>query len=374
MHYVKATIQYAMSSPQDESKKRYLDENEGVIDTTPLDIPRPIPTNHPLAHNMSIKQILLSMQSDIKTLEKAEYERLVADSHARTTTNKPVSAAEEKKAEEDKGLSKYSAQIAEEARKRSGLAPLRPRGSPQRAKSKPSVGGVAILGTYVRNPKTPAKDAQDTPAGGAPQRIPSVRAREKPTKRLEQELLMFKEIFVHPKESKLEELREKDRFEQQQETNLLLRAKRLQEAEASERAANKGARTLNDAAESSESKKLMSVVRGSPGKMKKVVGDDKELKALLEEPEALLPNDGSDALGAVDEVIDIVMRMFNSRLKSRAGESFFSQQIQVQPPEGLNATVAAPLTPGGGWAPSIPSLTGALNKASFKVTSRTYSR
>jgi hypothetical protein len=28
--------------------------------------------------------------------------------------------------------------------------------------------------------------------------------------------------------------------------------------------------------------------------------------------------------------------------------SFFDHQIQVQPPEGLNATIAAPLTPGGG--------------------------
>lgn len=33
----------------------------------------------------------------------------------------------------------------------------------------------------------------------------------------------------------------------------------------------------------------------------------------------------------------------------------------------MNATVAAPLTPGGGWAPSIPNIAGGLlHKASFK--------
>ena len=45
---------------------------------------------------------------------------------------------------------------------------------------------------------------------------------------------------------------------------------------------------------------------------------------------------------------------------------YFSQQIQVQPPEGLNASVAAPLTPGGGWAPSIPAGNNSLSQANLK--------
>ncbi len=45
-------------------------------------------------------------------------------------------------------------------------------------------------------------------------------------------------------------------------------------------------------------------------------------------------------------------------------QSFFLQQIEVQPPEGINATVAAPLSPGGGWAPSIPAYTR-TNKLTF---------
>jgi len=45
---------------------------------------------------------------------------------------------------------------------------------------------------------------------------------------------------------------------------------------------------------------------------------------------------------------------------------YFAQQIQVQPPEGLNASVAAPLTPGGGWAPSIPAGNNSLSQANLK--------
>ena len=53
-------------------------------------------------------------------------------------------------------------------------------------------------------------------------------------------------------------------------------------------------------------------------------------------------------------------------LDSLKAKSFFTHQIQVQPPEGLNATVAAPLTPGGGWAPSIPPSQSSYLKKSHK--------
>lgn len=51
--------------------------------------------------------------------------------------------------------------------------------------------------------------------------------------------------------------------------------------------------------------------------------------------------------------------------KTKVDKSYLNQQIQVQPPEGLNASVAAPLTPGGGWAPSIPAGSG-FAKANLK--------
>jgi len=353
MHYVKATIQYAMSSPQDEAKKRYMDENEGVIDTSPLDIPKPIPNSHPLARNLSIKQILLSMQSDIMELEKKEYEKLVQTSHSKPN----LKAGDDIKAEDS--TKKYSAQLLEEMKKKSDVyATLNPAPkSPQRIKGKTDSATATILGTYVKNPKTIGREGSESVVEPSknPAKIPAIKVRDKPSKRLEKEYSMFKEIFVHPKESKLEELHKKEKPEQET-GNVLQRAKKLKESEIE---------TKTDSIDPSEAKKLMGSIKGSPTQLTKVIGGDNELKAMLEEPEIL--NEKDDNLDSVDEVVEIVMRMFNSRIKGRAGDSFFSQQIQVQPPEGLNATVAAPLTPGGGWAPSIPSLTGSINKASFKV-------
>ena len=41
---------------------------------------------------------------------------------------------------------------------------------------------------------------------------------------------------------------------------------------------------------------------------------------------------------------------------SLAKKNFFNQQIQIQPPEGINAAVTAPIDPTKGWAPSIPAV------------------
>ena len=68
-----------------------------------------------------------------------------------------------------------------------------------------------------------------------------------------------------------------------------------------------------------------------------------------------------------NQIIKIVMKKFNSAKGNKCGECFFSQQIPVQTPEGLNATIAAPLAPGSGWAPSIPSFTGNALKSSLQV-------
>lgn len=39
----------------------------------------------------------------------------------------------------------------------------------------------------------------------------------------------------------------------------------------------------------------------------------------------------------------------------REQRTFFNFMIEVQPPEGLNVSAAAPLRAGGGWAPSFPA-------------------
>lgn len=333
MDYVKATIQYAMTNPQDENKKRYLNDDEGIIDTTPLDIPRPISTSHPLVRNLSMHQILLSIQKDIKELEKSEYSKVVQRSQ---TKGSGAAAAEVKS----------STQLVDEVKKKNDLYPKKTIVSPQRSKQKiEASSSVAILGNYVKNPKEIPKESSEQQSGTKlPKKLPSARIRERPIKRLDRGLLMFKEIFVHPKETKLEELHKREKMEAEQNPNQKVECLTERQDLAT--------------------KKLLGALKTTPrGKS----SDDKELKEMMEEPEVTEEKDQSEA--QVDEVVDIVMRMFNSKLKGRTGEGFFSQQIQVQPPEGLNATVAAPLTPGGGWAPSIPGSTGSLSKISFKVHS-----
>jgi hypothetical protein len=276
-----------------------------------------------------MQQILRSIQSDIKELEKTEYNKMVEKSQART--------GEEVKTE---GL-KSSTQLVEEVKRKNELYPKKTMVSPQRSKQKIEANSsVAILGNYVKNPKDiPKESAEQASASKLPKKLPSARIRERPIKRLDRGLLMFKEIFVHPKETKLEELHKRERTEAGQ--NLPQKECLTQRQDLA-------------------TKKLLGALKMTPrGKS----SDDKELKEMMEEPETL----EEEGETQVDEVVDIVMRMFNSKLKGRTGESFFSQQIQVQPPEGLNATVAAPLTPGGGWAPSIPGSIASLGKTSFKV-------
>jgi hypothetical protein len=42
--------------------------------------------------------------------------------------------------------------------------------------------------------------------------------------------------------------------------------------------------------------------------------------------------------------------------QKKINKNFFTQLIQIKPPEGINAVVASPLTESKGWAPSIPSI------------------
>lgn len=51
-----------------------------------------------------------------------------------------------------------------------------------------------------------------------------------------------------------------------------------------------------------------------------------------------------------NDILRIIMMKFNSTAKSKT-QSFFTQQIQVQPPEGLINIIGQD----GSWAPSIPT-------------------
>ena len=64
-----------------------------------------------------------------------------------------------------------------------------------------------------------------------------------------------------------------------------------------------------------------------------------------------------------NDIIRIIMKKFNSKAKSKNAGSFFTQQIQVQPPEGLINLIGSE----GSWAPSIPLLNTSTNKTFSKT-------
>merc|ERR1712000_43587 len=66
----------------------------------------------------------------------------------------------------------------------------------------------------------------------------------------------------------------------------------------------------------------------------------------------------------ITEDNNISKKRLSWRLFSK--HAFFNQQIQIMPPEGLNATNVSPLSPGGGYAPSVPSVNSLLTKPSLK--------
>ncbi|CAG9317583.1 unnamed protein product [Blepharisma stoltei] len=139
--------------------------------------------------------------------------------------------------------------------------------------------------------KMPRKSraSSNTPSKNKPKQVPISKA--------EGEMILFKEIFVQPKEEKLMKL--KTILASQQFDDLLL---------------------------------------------------DKKNKNFL----------------SPKSTVKSINKIENEVAQVRGDKCFFNHQIQVQPPEGLNATVAAPLTPGGGWAPSIPAGNDALQNTSLK--------
>ncbi|CAG9321797.1 unnamed protein product [Blepharisma stoltei] len=104
-----------------------------------------------------------------------------------------------------------------------------------------------------------------------------------PMNRVEEELMMFKEVFVTPKKELLEELK------------LELQKKR-----------------------------------------ETILNNNPRLRELLPE----------------NKVIYQSMQHEEIEVK----EDYFNKQLHCQAPGGLNASTSAPLSPGGGWAPSIPAM------------------
>ena len=82
---------------------------------------------------------------------------------------------------------------------------------------------------------------------------------------------------------------------------------------------------------------------------------------LLNENDPLLQGESNH----IDDIVKIVMLKFNSNAKLKNSNSFFTQQIQVQPPEGLVNSIGGNVKDGS-WAPSLPISTAFLKQQSLK--------
>lgn len=66
-----------------------------------------------------------------------------------------------------------------------------------------------------------------------------------------------------------------------------------------------------------------------------------------------------------NDIVRVIMRRLNSKAKRKSAGSFFTQQIQVQPPEGLINMIGSE----GSWAPSVPLTNTSMSKTKGKERS-----
>jgi hypothetical protein len=171
---------------------------------------------------------------------------------------------------------------------------------------------------------------------------------------------MFKEILVDPRQKELDKLQSREGVASIQ--NPMLR-KVYQERQAEKKKIKnpKNVELNHSNMMNSSSHQLK---KNSEKNFVKNASPEREVS-----PEGSpMRNEMPDLNGHEEDIISIILKKFNSKLNSKKiSPSFFTQQIHVQPPEGLNATISAPLTPGGGWAPSIPNTTSnTISKTSLK--------
>ena len=175
--------------------------------------------------------------------------------------------------------------------------------------------------------------------------------KKKPLKRSENNFMVFKEIFVEPKEKKLSDLKEKE--------------KKFEEL------FSVGAQKLYD--------KILNIYDEDKD-TKKVVMNQSSLftiegrRNLVSEPSEPQKQSGIQNKGSQEISQEELDQMKESLVKEKpkvkianSPEGFFNQQIVMQPPEQPNATIASPLTPGNGYSPSIPLITNITeSKGSLK--------
>ncbi|CAK84978.1 unnamed protein product (macronuclear) [Paramecium tetraurelia] len=141
--------------------------------------------------------------------------------------------------------------------------------------------------------------------------------KKKPLRRQENEMQMYKDIFVQPKADALQELKEKEKdFE-----------------------------ALFHKGQAKQYDKILNIKEVEEKQTKTLLG------SLLNEQimKSTAPMDNIDLKKEIDKVAQMDLAV-----QPETNFQFFDQQISVQPPDLPNASIASPLTPGNGYAPSIP--------------------
>ncbi|CAD8049164.1 unnamed protein product [Paramecium primaurelia] len=141
--------------------------------------------------------------------------------------------------------------------------------------------------------------------------------KKKPLRRQENDMQMYKDIFVQPKADALQELKEKEKdFE-----------------------------ALFHKGQAKQYDKILNIKDDEDKPVKNLLG------SLLNEQlmKSTAPIDNIDLKKEIDKVAQMDLPV-----QPETNFQFFDQQISVQPPDLPNASIASPLTPGNGYAPSIP--------------------
>jgi tetratricopeptide (TPR) repeat protein len=194
-----------------------------------------------------------------------------------------------------------------------------------------------------------------------------------PSRKTEQEMMIFKEIFVEPKEKELEKLKDRAKLEQEQYemkiSALRTKKKTLKPIGVSKNVDLNHSNMINSSFHNTKKASIDNYLKAQNEFSSDEEEEEEKFRSTFthkfninEEPNILnsLIEDSNDS------IIKIVLQKFNHRKHTDGNNSFLVQQIHVQPPDGLNSTVSGPLTPGGGWAPSIPHTNPNLSKTSLK--------
>lgn len=151
------------------------------------------------------------------------------------------------------------------------------------------------------------------------------------------EKAIFYDIFIKPKEVKIEEIHNKRVLEKKLKEEMTRKKMDLNDPTVYNQSNKKKVKTY-----------FTSKMKGFMTKIKK--GDkDQDIDNIFGSTVTDMHLDSK-------VLFKYLSSKFAPSLEGNNKGNFFNQLIQIKPPEGINAVVASPLMESKGWAPSIPSM------------------